>query len=69
VAAAYLAGAGRSVTVLERQGHLGGAAISAEVFDGVGARLSRYSYLVSLLPERIRRELRLELELARRRYS
>ena len=69
VAAAYLAGAGRRVTLLERQPHLGGAAISAEVFPGVGARLSRYSYLVSLLPERIRRELRLDVELARRRYS
>ncbi|MGN6271861.1 MAG: phytoene desaturase family protein [Protaetiibacter sp.] len=69
VAAAYLAGAGRSVTLLERQAHLGGAAISAEVFPGVDARLSRYSYLVSLLPERIRRALRLDVELARRRYS
>ncbi len=69
VAAAYLAGAGRSVLLLERQSHLGGAAISAEVFPGVGARLSRYSYLVSLLPERIRRDLRLDVALARRRYS
>ncbi|MFT4285744.1 MAG: NAD(P)/FAD-dependent oxidoreductase [Protaetiibacter sp.] len=69
VAAAYLAGAGRTVTLLERQHHLGGAAISAEVFPGVEARLSRYSYLVSLLPERIRRDLRLDVELARRRYS
>src|SRR5690606_10902038 len=69
VAAAYLAAAGRSVTLLERQSHLGGAAISAEVFPGVEARLSRYSYLVSLLPERIRRDLRLDVTLARRRYS
>ena len=69
VAAAYLARAGRSVTLLERQPHVGGAAISAEVFPGVGARLSRYSYLVSLLPARIRRDLGLDVELARRRYS
>ena len=69
VAAAYLAATGRSVTLLERQSHLGGAAISAEVFPGVEARLSRYSYLVSLLPERIRRDLRLDVTLARRRYS
>lgn len=69
VAAAYLAGAGRSVTLLERQPHLGGAAVSAEVFPGVEARLSRYSYLVSLLPERIRRDLKLDVELARRRFS
>ncbi|TXK18801.1 NAD(P)/FAD-dependent oxidoreductase [Homoserinibacter sp. GY 40078] len=69
VAAAYLARAGRSVTVLERRPQPGGAAISAEVFPGVDARLSRYSYLVSLLPERIRRDLRLDIRLARRRYS
>ncbi|QEO09106.1 phytoene desaturase family protein [Protaetiibacter larvae] len=69
VAAAYLARAGRSVTVLERLDHLGGAAVSAQVFPGVEARLSRYSYLVSLLPERIRNDLRLDIALARRRYS
>lgn len=69
VAAAYLAGAGRSVTLLERQPHLGGASISAEVFPGVQARLSRYSYLVSLLPQRIRDDLKLDVQLARRRFS
>ena len=69
VAAAYLAGGGRSVTLLERLPHVGGAAISAEVFPGVEARLSRYSYLVSLLPDRIRRDLKLDVALARRRYS
>src|SRR6185312_7437027 len=57
VAAAYLARAGRSCLVIERRPALGGAAVSAEVFDGVGARLSRYSYLVSLLPELIVQEL------------
>jgi phytoene dehydrogenase-like protein len=35
----------------------------------VDARLSRYSYLVSLLPERIIRELKLDIDLKRRRYS
>ncbi len=30
---------------------MGGAAVSAQVFAGVDARLSRYSYLVSLLPQ------------------
>ncbi|MBC7724120.1 MAG: NAD(P)/FAD-dependent oxidoreductase [Burkholderiaceae bacterium] len=69
VAAAYLAQAGRSVTVLERLGSVGGAAVSAQAFDGLDARLSRYSYLVSLLPERIIRELRLDIRLASRRYS
>jgi phytoene dehydrogenase-like protein len=69
VAAAYLAQAGRSVVLLERQDHLGGAAVSTQSFDGVEARLSRYSYLVSLLPERIIRELGLDITLLRRRYS
>ncbi|TFD64181.1 phytoene desaturase family protein [Cryobacterium ruanii] len=69
VAAAYLAQAGRSVLVLEREPQVGGAAISANAFAGVDARLSRYSYLVSLLPTRIIRELGLDIELARRRYS
>lgn len=68
-AAAYLASAGRSVVVLERLPDVGGAAVSAEAFPGVSARLSRYSYLVSLLPSRIIRDLGLDIRLARRRYS
>jgi phytoene dehydrogenase-like protein len=68
-AAAYLALAGKSVILLERDDHLGGAAISADAFRGVDARLSRYSYLVSLLPKRIIDELGLDIQLARRRYS
>jgi phytoene dehydrogenase-like protein len=68
-AAAYLAQAGRSVLVLEKLDDFGGAAVSAAPFDGVEARLSRYSYLVSLLPERIRTELGLRIELKRRRVS
>ncbi|MBF8193602.1 NAD(P)/FAD-dependent oxidoreductase [Nonomuraea sp. K274] len=69
VAAAYLAQAGRRVLVLERYDHVGGLAISARPFPGVDVRLSRYSYLVSLLPSRIVRDLGLELELRRRRYA
>ncbi|GAA1179607.1 NAD(P)/FAD-dependent oxidoreductase [Ornithinimicrobium humiphilum] len=68
-AAAYLARAGRSVLLLERQDALGGATVSAEAFPGMGARLSRYSYLVSLLPRQIVDDLGLSLRLARRRYS
>lgn len=68
-AAAYLAREGKSVAVLEREQHFGGAAISAEAFKGVGARLSRYSYLVSLFPRRIIDDLGLDIKLARRRYS
>ena len=69
VEAAYLAKSGRSVTVLERLDHLGGAAVSAQAFDGIEARLSRYSYLVSLLPAAIIRDLDLDIRLERRRYS
>lgn len=69
VAAAYLARAGRRVTLLERLDHVGGAAVSAHAFDGVDARLSRYSYLVSLLPRRIIEDLGARFRLARRRYS
>ncbi len=68
-AAAYLARAGLDVVLLERLPAFGGAAVSAEAFPGVSARLSRYSYLVSLLPQRVVRDLGLDLRLARRRYS
>ena len=68
-AAAYLSRAGRRVLLLEKLEHPGGAAVSAQAFDGVDARLSRYSYLVSLLPQQIIDELSLRIRLARRRYS
>lgn len=69
VAAAYLARAGLDVVVLERLPVIGGAAVSQRVFAGVDARLSRYSYLVSLLPDRIRQDLDVRVPLVRRRYS
>jgi phytoene dehydrogenase-like protein len=65
-AASYLAGAGLSVAVLERLGRTGGAAVSAQAFPGFPTRLSRYSYLVSLLPESIVTDLDLDLRLASR---
>ena len=68
-AAAYLARAGRSVLVLERLDHVGGAAVSAQAFAGVDARVSRYSYLVSLMPRQVVDELGLSLRLVRRRVS
>ncbi|MDI2098985.1 phytoene desaturase family protein [Ruicaihuangia caeni] len=68
-AAAYLAKAGKRVIVLERETQLGGAAVSARPFPGIDARLSRYSYLVSLLPQRIIDDLGLGIRLASRRYS
>jgi phytoene dehydrogenase-like protein len=67
-AAAYLAQAGRRVLILERAHHLGGAAISAAPFPGVEARVSRYSYLVSLMPRQVITDLGLDLRLVRRRY-
>ncbi len=69
VAAAYLAKAGLSVLVVEKLDHVGGAAVSASPFAGVPARLSRFSYLVSLLPDRIVADLGLRLELRSRASS
>ena len=69
VAAAYLARAGVRVRLLERLEHVGGAAVSSQIFDGVEARLSRYAYLVSLLPTRIVDDLGATIRLARRPYS
>lgn len=69
VAAAYLARAGLGVLVLERLGHTGGAAVSTRAFPGVDARLSRYAYLVSLLPDRIVRELGLRFAVRGRRIA
>ncbi|MFK4834852.1 phytoene desaturase family protein [Microbacterium sp. ZW T2_14] len=69
VAAAYLARAGRSVVVLERLDHVGGAAVSEQPWQGVGARVSRYSYLVSLLPRAVIDDLGLDIRLRRRRFS
>src|ERR1700733_7562607 len=69
VAATILARAGRSVLVLERRDEVGGAAVSASPFPGVDARLSRYSYLVSLFPPALARSLGLSVELRRRRVA
>jgi len=66
VTAAYLSRAGYRVLVLDAADRVGGAAISAEVFPGMPARLSKYSYLVSLLPRRIIEDLEIEVPLARR---
>ena len=55
VAAAYLARAGRKVLVLERRPLVGGACVTEEVFPGY--RVSTAAYLVSLLQERVVRDL------------
>ena len=53
VAASYLAKAGKTVLLLEAHDELGGATTSVKPFPAYDARLSRYSYLVSLLPDQI----------------
>ena len=57
VCAAYLARAGRRVCVLERRPLLGGACVTEEVWPGY--RVSRASYVLSLLQPKVIRELRL----------
>src|SRR5258706_4053939 len=58
VAAAYLARAGRRVLVLERREVVGGAAVSEHPF-GPDFTISTLSYVVSLLPADLLRDLRL----------
>lgn len=66
VAAAYLSMAGKSVLVLEKNQEFGGATASQRVFPDYDALLSRYSYLVSLLPTKIVKDLGLKFETRRR---
>ena len=66
VAAAYLGRAGLSVLLLEKNDYIGGATTSQQIFPDYDARLSRYSYLVSLFPQKIIHDLDLKLELRRR---
>jgi phytoene dehydrogenase-like protein len=58
VAAAYLARSGLSTLVCERRGVLGGAAVSEHPF-GPGYTVTSLSYVVSLLPPGLVRDLRL----------
>jgi phytoene dehydrogenase-like protein len=69
VAAAYLARAGLSVLLLEKNDYIGGATASVKLFPDYDARLSRYSYLVSLIPDKIIRDLGLNLELRSRNIA
>lgn len=57
VAASYLAKAGKTVLLLEAHDELGGATTSVKPFPEYDARLSRYSYLVALLPDQIVKDL------------
>jgi len=62
VAACYLGKAGLKVAILEATGDIGGASVSQKVFPDFQARLSRYSYLVSLLPDQIVSDLGLKFQ-------
>src|SRR2546430_14357586 len=66
VAASYLGRAGLSVLLLEKNDYIGGATTSQKIFPDYDACLSRYAYLVSLFPQKIIRDLGLNLELRRR---
>jgi phytoene dehydrogenase-like protein len=69
VAACYLALAGKKVLILEKNEVIGGATTSVQAFDGVPARLSRYSYLVALLPDQIIQDLSLNFKTLSRTVS
>src|SRR3984893_177423 len=58
VAAAYLARAGRKTLVLERRELLGGCAVTEEIWPGY--RVSTGAYLISLLQDKVVRDLELE---------
>ena len=69
VSAVLAAQAGRRVTLLEAADHLGGASVGSQVFAGSPARLSRYSYLVSLMPQQLIDRLGIDLRLVSRSVS
>ena len=69
VAASYLAKAGKSVVILEANAEVGGATTSVRAFPEFDAMLSRYSYLISLLPDQIVSDLGLNFERISRKVS
>ena len=69
VAATYLAKAGKSVVILEANAEVGGATTSVRAFPQYDAMLSRYSYLISLLPDQIVSDLGLNFERISRTVS
>lgn len=69
IAASYLAKAGKSVLMLEAADEIGGATASVKAFKEYEARLSRYSYLVALLPNQIINDLGLNFETLSRDVS
>ena len=69
VAATYLARAGKSVRILEANPEIGGATQSVRTFPQFDANLSRYSYLIALLPDKIVQDLGLSFECISREVS
>lgn len=69
VAASYLAKARKTILLLESHSELGGATTSVSAFPDYDARLSRYSYLVSLLPDKIVADLGLQFRTLPRAVS
>ena len=69
VAATYLAKVGKSVVILEANAEVGGATTSVRAFPEYDAMLSRYSYLISLLPDQIVSDLGLDFECISRTVS
>ena len=69
VAAAYLAKAGKSILMLEAADEIGGATASVRAFKEYDALLSRYSYLIALLPDQIVKDLGLKFETISREVS
>ena len=69
VAANYLAKAGKKVLILEAQEQIGGATQSVKAFEDYEARLSRYSYLIALLPDKIISDLGLSFKNLSRNIS
>ncbi len=69
VAATYLAKAGKSVAILEANSEVGGATTSVRAFPEYDAYLSRYAYLISLLPDQIISDLGLNFECISRKVS
>ena len=69
VAACYLALSNKKTLILEAKSELGGASTSVRAFPDFDANLSRYSYLVSLLPDQILKDLSIDFETISRKVS
>jgi len=69
VAACYLALSNKKTLILEAKSELGGASTSVHAFPDFDANLSRYSYLVSLLPDQILKDLAIDFETISRKVS